>query len=140
MPMYLPTSGLPPYSLLTSDHCLSQTLPPVKNVSVPSQTLQQLPGCCVEDRACPALRVDEYNTAYGCAVRAVRVATRRTLTDLGGLRSQKHDEVDRHCDQVAVLGILEVDVSFDLALLGELLTLLRLEVALRGDQQTNDPG
>lgn len=37
MPMYLPTSGLPPALLLRSDHCLSQTLPPAQRtlVSVP---------------------------------------------------------------------------------------------------------
>lgn len=37
MPMYLPTSGLPPALLFLSDHCFSQTLPPAHCtlVSVP---------------------------------------------------------------------------------------------------------
>ena len=55
---------------------------------------------------------------------------RMELTDRSSLGAQEHDKVYRHSNHVALLGILKVDVAFDLALLGELLVLSCLQVAL----------
>ena len=59
-----------------------------------------------------------------------------SLTNLSSLRTDKHQEINGHCSEIALAGILKVDVALHFALFGEFFALARF-LALGSGQQSS---
>ena len=89
-------------------------------VSVPFITKRESRRWSVEDDLPPVVQPSNNQSCLG-----------NILTDLCCLGSKEHNHVDCHRRQVACLCVLNVDVSLDLAMFGELLRLSGLQSTLR---------
>ena len=137
MPIYLPTWGLPPVRPLTSDQFLSHTLPPA-DTQVSTQALKRCTSVLlmkhdmiISCRTIPQVQTPALMRWHCCCIASLCACQ---LTDLCGLCSYEHDQINSNGRQVTCPRILGIDIPFDLSLFGKLLRLLGFKGALNASQ------